>query len=150
MYCRNNPAAVLALVLSLHVPLALASVYRCADERNVVLFSQYPCATADNTQTIVITNISVVAATPLTKSEQATLERIQRQYYRNKADNLKDQQRTRQRTEHLRAEHIALCARARDSLKRLRKRRRGGYSLSTAGALDAEQTDLKSRVSQFC
>ncbi|MFP6814538.1 MAG: hypothetical protein VB949_02555 [Pseudomonadales bacterium] len=41
-------------------------------------------------------------------------------------------------------------ARARDSLKRLRKRRRGGYSLSAASALDAEQADLKSRVSQYC
>jgi hypothetical protein len=99
MYRRNNRVAVLALLLGLHVPLAPASVYRCVDEQDVVIFSQYPCATASNPQTIVITNISVVAAAPLTKSEQAILERLQRQYHRTKTDNLKDQQRARQRTE---------------------------------------------------
>lgn len=150
MHRRKNRVAVLALVLGLHVPLAPASVYRCVDERDVVMFSQYPCATVSNPQTIVITNISVVAAVPLTKSEQAILGRIQRQYYRDKTDRWKDQQRARQRTEQRRTEHIALCARARDSLKRLRKRRRGGYSLSTASALDGQQTDLKSQLSEHC
>ncbi len=147
---RATRVAPVAALFYLVAPLTLASIYRCSDEQGVLLFSQYPCASADSFETMVITPINVVAAARLTKSEQATLDRIQRQFHRNTADSLRDRQRARRRIEHRRTERIALCARTREALKRLRKRRRSGYSLTTVRALDAEEADLKAGVSENC
>jgi hypothetical protein len=152
-------AAGVAVLFWLAAPLTLASIYRCSNERGAPLFSQYPCATADDAETfqtsetseiIVLTRISVVTPAELTRSEQATLARIQRRFQRGRADALRDQRQARRRNTRRHAEQAAQCARSQDAMQRLRERKRGGYALSTARSLNAEERRLKAQVGEHC
>jgi hypothetical protein len=143
-------AVLVAAILCLVAPLGRASIYRCTDEHGSPVFSQYPCAAAGDVETMVIQRVSVVTPAQLTKSEQATLERIRQQSHRSRAEAASDQQRARRRNGKKRAEQEALCARSRDALKRLRERKRGGYSLATAKALKADEVQPKAQISKTC
>lgn len=150
MPASTTHAVSLAACLCLFAPLAVSNIYRCHDAAGVALFSQFPCTASDDIETMVITSISVVSAAPLTKAEQATLQRMEAQFHRNRTNAAKDQRRARRRTTKNRAERSALCARSRVALKSLRERKRGGYSLSTARTLDGKEADLKAQVSEHC
>ncbi|MDH3643153.1 MAG: hypothetical protein OES38_13715 [Gammaproteobacteria bacterium] len=130
--------------------IALASVYRCSSPDGPPMFSQFPCATPGEVDTMVITAVSVVSAPPLSTSEQATLARMQQRFERSRTEAAKQQRRARQRSLNDRSERIAECARSRNALKALRERRRGGYSLSTSRSLNAEEARLKAQASEHC
>ena len=131
-------------------PAWASGVYRCGDETGVPLFSQFPCANAETIQSTVITSISVVSSPRLTRSEQATLERLQKQFERNRASAASEHQRARRRTSRARAERQAQCRHSKDALRHLREQKRGGYSLTTARRLDADEKRLKREIANYC
>ena len=132
------------------VPAVLAGIYRCSNPDGPPMFSQFPCATADEVDTMVITAVSVVSAPPLTASEQATLDRMQRRLQRSRSEAAKQQRRVRQRNLKHRSKRIAECSRSRTALKELRERKRGGYSLSTSRTLNADEARLKAQMAEHC
>jgi hypothetical protein len=149
MLIWTSPTAAVAALLWLATAPALANIYRCTDEHGSLLFSQYPCPAAD-VEAMVIQRVSVVTTAPLTALEMATLKRISQQSERSRADAARDHQQARRHSSRKRAERTALCARTRTALKRLRKRKRGGYSLTKARALDADEARLRAEVSEHC
>ena len=138
------------LLGALIAPVVLASVYRCSNPDGPPMFSQFPCATPGEVDTMVITVVSVVAAPPLTASEQATLDRMQRRFQRSRSEAVKQQRRARQRSLKDRSKRVAECARSRTALKELRERKRGGYTLSTSKSLNAEEARLKAQITEHC
>ena len=145
----RNQRAALVLFCLLNSAVA-ADVYRCNNAPGILIFSQFPCATDGNFDTLVVASTNVISSPPLTSSERITLDRIQRQSDRHKKNASANLRQARRRSNNNRVERIKLCASARDSLKNLRERKRRGYSLATAGSLDAEQTHLKAELAKHC
>jgi hypothetical protein len=157
---ENMTRATLAIsMLCLMIASATANIYRCipasispeaSNAQKAPLFSQFPCPSGDDVQSIVVTDVSVVEAPKLTTSEQATLKRIQQRFHSDRASAAKQQLRARRRSNDKRTERAALCTQTRQALKELRKRKRGGYSLATAKSLATQEAQLKTRASANC
>lgn len=148
-------AAIIAATLGLASPPTLSNVYLCSgiknnNEPSAPLYSQFPCASTGGNETVVTITTSVIETAALTKTELATLKRIDTRFQRNAANATRNQIQSRRRTMNQRATRTELCTQTREALKNLRKQKRGGYSLSKAKALDSRESQLKAGVNQHC
>jgi len=118
---------------------AQASIYRCTNGKDPVLFSQFSCPPGDESALWESADTTLITLPPLTTVEQAELAAMARA----NASLTKERQLRRRRQAKLRntvaAKARLQCQEARAALERIRLQKRQGYKASAARTLDREQ-----------
>ena len=126
---------------------ANGAIYRCIEQPDAVLYSQFPCK---NAELVPERQLSVIETPQLSESERLMLKQIkQNSVALELASHKRAKQRHRQR-EKRNAERTALCRQAVAGINNLRTRKRAGYSLSDATVLAAREVTLKRQQDLNC
>jgi hypothetical protein len=116
-----------------------ASIYRCTNGKDPVLFSQFACPQGGESTLWKSSDTTLFVLPPLTKAEQDELAAMARVNTRKE----KARQSQRRRQEKLRntaaAKTRQQCREARTALATIRLQKKQGYKASAARALDREQ-----------
>lgn len=133
---RLSVTAVACFVMLGHVQ---ASIYRCTNGKDPVLFSQFACPQGATATLWESSDTTLFVLPPLTKAEQDELAAMARANARKE----KARQSQRRRQEKLRnaaaAKTRQQCREARTALATIRLQKKQGYKASAARALDREQ-----------
>lgn len=129
-------------------PLVLAAaIYRCVAPDGIVAYSDAPCPGG---QTLADVAHPALLLPGLDAAERRALERLHRRLERDAVTAKKARRAARREGARASADRAQRCEAARRGLDALRKRRREGYSLSEAAALDAEQARLEAERGSRC
>lgn len=121
-------------------PASAHTIYRCAGEAGEVAFSDLPCpgGRVQATQPTMTIDMTVTAR------ERATLDRLDR------AASARSTRDTATPQSHAVKPDARRCAAARAGLDRIHAKKRSGYRVSSAAALDARQRDYEARRDRDC
>jgi hypothetical protein len=140
-------AASLALFTICSQP-AAADVYRCEQEGEPVLYSQFVCPPQRQQETYQPRPHNLVSMPPLSTEESTALASLEKNLQRTRL--AASQTRARARKEQARRVNRAeqLCDNAKYQLAALRERKRQGYSAASARKLaaDAERLQIQKKA----